>query len=580
MQTLLTDTGRRLRAFQQTDAWTYCLYAVIALLIIASGFELYDFIRRLAVEFHGISIDFLMTGRAALNGYVPYADHLDVKAPGTIVLGALSLLLTGDGRFLFAFKIVILLAIPVLIMVMTMRETRTLDRLRRTILTFSAFLLGSELSLYVMERGGNNSSNAEPFGVFFALLYLLVIAWDRRKMSYLRLGLASFFLLCTIGIKEPFLFVLLAMNLLLARDVRFFIRSFVAPLGIAAVTGIIVLTVLGYLSAYVTVGLGTILTDRIAGENSVFFRGLMVFNVYDAVTTYSHTGPVMGYVLATLLVLRPFPASGGKRRTELLAGATLLALLYSLYVTGFYGVVLGQLQYAFPFDNAAFLWLTVRCAGALALLVLLLLAVARFSPRLIIGIGLTGIAVYLVTFAIGSGDFLAQQYLLAVPFYAAAFLVFAERPRAFLIPVIFLIFMPFHHVKPDYAAKAAAANQFAANSSLWIPAAEQLDAMMDACAIDRYSAFGGPSNIVVRTHHSPMDHSYPQQSKHPDMRKRFLERLAASPVIFVDEEYLSTVEDAEVRSILQTNFTRNILTCAQGKIPQGVIVLFNAVTQP
>ncbi|MEX1096300.1 MAG: hypothetical protein WED34_09640 [Planctomycetales bacterium] len=572
----LYNTGRRHVRRLAHEHGRLLQYAILGILLLACVVQFRDLLLRLSVELHTTTGDFLIPGRAILNGYVPYRDHLDVKAPGVIFLGALSIILTGDGRAVWAFKLFIQCAIPILVMALAHRAATqgALDWFRRWTMMASAFLFGSELSLHVIERGGNNLNNAEPFGVFFALLYLLVIAWDRHRMSYLRLSFAALFMLCTLGTKEPFLFILLAIALLLARDVRFFVRSFLVPLAIASVAGVLVLGILGYLHAYLTVDIPTILLDRMSNDQSVFFRGLMSFRIYDAITRYSRVGPMLGYIGVILLALHPLYKRREAARDLWLTSATAFAALGVIYFTGMYWHVLDQLNHALPLDNPIFRAMTVKYAIAVVAGIFLAVLLARRSPRLLIEVALSGSAVYLVTFAIGSGNFLAQHFLLAVPFYAAIFLLFVENPR-FLWPIVLFPLIPFQHEKVDYAAKIRAAQHHAEYSQAFIPIAEDADALMRQCRFPQYYGLGHASGIGSYTKHSPTDQSYAELSGNPMLRERFVGRLMLAPVIFTDAEYLRRVEDTDVRSVLEGRFTETPPSCAQGMtLGGGVIMLF------
>lgn len=554
--------------FADGKAWKFLQYCLLAFLLLGCIVEGRDVLLRVAVELHTTTVDFLAAGRAALNGYVPYRDHLDVKAPGTIAIGALSLLVTGDYRFELALKIGMLLAIPVLMMILSYRGTRAQRGLVRWLLVTSAFLMGSEFMLYTVARGGNNLNIAEPFGIFFALLYLLVIAWDREKMSWLRLGMASLFMLCTIGIKEPFLLILLAMNMVIAKNMRFFVRSFLAPLGIALIVGTLILACLGYLTAYLTVDLPTILGDRMASHYSLAFRGIMVFRIVEDITQYSPIGPMMGYAILFLWTVHPLSTFNEKWKSMWLAAATVFALSSFIYFSGMFWLLGDKFNFAFPFSNPLFQYFFAKYVVSLVALIPLLQILFRSSKKLFRGVVLSGIALYLVTIAIGSGDFLFQHFLLVVPMYAAIFLLFIENPR-FLLPILLIAFMPFFHPKLDYDKLTRAADTLRQSTNQYSSMAREADDLMDRCGFRQYYALGGSSGIVTFTKHSPTDLAYGEVSDSPELRKRFIERLQMAPVIFSDDDYLNNVKADDVRTVIQSHFTAVPPPCAQGRTASG-----------
>ncbi|MDO8468407.1 MAG: hypothetical protein Q7S29_01470 [Candidatus Peribacter sp.] len=540
----------------------YIRYCLLALLLLGCAMESRDVWQRIAVEFHTRTDDFLIAGRAILNGYIPYKDHLDVKAPGAIFIGALSLLVTGDYRFEWALKIGMLLAIPVLMMILTFRGARTQHGLLKWLLMASAFLMGSEFMLYTVARGGNNLNNAEPFGIFFALLYLLTIAWDREKVSRLRIGLASLFLLCTIGIKEPFLFTLLAMSLVLSRNTRFFTRTFLIPLGIAMLSGTLILAVLGYLIPYLTVDIPTILGDRMTAPSSLQFRGLMSFRIVEDITQYSPVGPMMGYFVLLLWSTHPLFKFEDSRKHLWMASVAVFLLSSFVYFSGIFWIVWERLHYTFSIQSSLVQWLIIKYIASLVLVIPLLWMLFSRSKKLFGAVLLSGIALYLTTIAIGSGSFLAQHFLLAVPVYAGLFVLFSEQPK-FLFPLFLIALAPFFHPKTDYAQLTRSAEDAAFYSTQYKSIAAEADRLMDRCNFEQYYALGGIAGINTYTKHSPTDLAYAEVSDNAALRKRFMERLQMAPVIFTDDDYLQNTKDADVRATLEKYFAQEPSACAQ-----------------
>lgn len=551
-----------IRRFTDGTAWKLVQYCLLLFLLVACVVESRDVLQRIAVEWHTTTVDFLVAGRALLNGYVPYKDHLDVKAPGTIMIGALSLLVTGDYRFEWALKIGMLLALPALLMMLSLRKTRGRGWLLKVLLVSSAFLMGSELMLYTIVHGGNNLNNAEPFGIFFALLYLIVIAWDREKVSRLRIGLAALFLLCTIGIKEPFLLTLLAMSLVLSQNTRFFVRTFLIPLCIACVAGILLLGMLGMLVPYLTIDLPTIFGDRIASTYSLTFRGIMSYRIFEDITQYSPVGPVMGYVILLLWIAHPVFKGSEQAKKLWITAAAVCTLSAFFYFSGIFWIVLEKLQYSWSFQSAQMQWLALRYAASLVLSIGLL-ATLFFSSKKLFGVAvLSGIALYLTTIAIGSGSFLAQHYLLAVPLYAGLFVLFIEHPK-FLLPIFLIALAPFFHPEWNAEKLTREAQNFAEQSAQFKPIAAEADRLMDRCSFTQYYALGSIAGIGTYMKHSPTDLAYAEVSEDPMLRKRFIDRLQMAPVIFTDDDYLQNAKEADVRATLEAYFVQEPSACAQ-----------------
>ncbi len=506
---------------------------------------------------------------------------MDVKAPGVLFIGALSILISGDGRFQWIIKILMELSIPLILMIIAYRETRNLKKFWRIALLASSFVFGTELALNVFVRVGNNGNNAEPFGVFFGLLYLFTIAWDREKMSALRLTLASLFFASTVACKEPFIAVLFGMNIFLARDVRFIVRSFVIPCAVGISVYALLLATGGYLSSYLMVDIPTIVFDRMlaGGEHSLVFRGFWWFRIFESLGKYSHMGPMMEYTIIALLALLPFSQFTKVRQTwQWILALTMIALIFAVQKLALLGIVLSQLKFNFPLDNADFRMLLSQSIIALIAFIILTITLIRKHPKTVIWILAWGTAVYCINFAIASGNFLSQHFLLAIPAWATLFVVFVAQPRLTVIPLALISSMPFLHTEIDFPKRKALAIEAAYNINLLQPSAEQADALMKRCGFKQFYALGAIAGIASFMRHSPTDQSYAEFSEGPVLRKRFIERLSLAPVIFTDRTYLASMEDADARVILETSFTEKVPLCAQDHVNEDQYIALFRVT--
>lgn len=554
--------------------WQVHKYLIAGVLFLACVKELWDVVWRMSIEFHTTiccsGVAYMISGRGILNGLIPYKDLLDVKAPGVIFLAALSQLITGDERFIWMLQIIVLLAVPAIMMILTYHEMRTSDWFDRWTLIALSFLVGSAFLLYEVERAGRFET--ESFGTFFALLYLLVIVWDRQRMSYLRLGLASLLMLCTIGIKEPFLFILLAMNLLLSRDIYCFLRSFLIPLIISLLAGGLILAALGYLWPYLTIYLPTVIADRLPSDHGLLFRGIIIIRVLKDVALFSPV-PMLGYAIFYLWAVHPFFKFQERWKYLILSVLCIVLLALFFHFSSLYWQLVERLHYAFPLKDAFFVRLTIKYV-ALIVVALISLGILFFRSRELFWIVLlSSIAWYLVVFAIGSGDFHLNHYLLAIPAYAAVFLIFVgNRNRTvfsralFSLAIFPIVLIPFYHPKLQYNKKVQEAKtQFQAMQKAKL-AAKYADEVMDRCGITRYFALSGAGAIMAFTKHSPTDLGFTQSSfavQNPELRKRFLERLEVAPVVFVPLDFSQTNTDRDVRDYLQNQTTVRPPSCAE-----------------
>jgi hypothetical protein len=214
-------------------------------------------------------------GRGILNGLKPYADLYESKPPGVFLLAALSLWLTGGNRLYVLAHILAIAGLPFSLLVFSLRRAGNGSRCTRVFLGVLGFLFGCGLALYASYRSGGYQT--EAFGALFGVLYVLLVAGPSRPPSWQRTGLAAACLLGALGMKEPFLFSLLAAALFLAEDLRWLVRNFALPLGIALAAGVVALGALGYLKPYLTIYLPDILAGRFPATRTYLFEGMGQF---------------------------------------------------------------------------------------------------------------------------------------------------------------------------------------------------------------------------------------------------------------------------------------------------------------
>src|ERR1051325_2186251 len=206
---------------------------------------------------------YFTVGRGMLNGLQPYRDLFESKPPGMFLLAALSLLLTQGPLLATVADVLALLLPPALLAVFSWRGGSQLPLVRRSAFSVVAFIMGVLVMLYVEERAG--PVQTEVFGAFFAILYVLNIAWTgrpTRRSTFIN----GVLLLAAIGMKEPFLLTAFAGALLLSRDMKHFLQVFVFPLPIAAGLGVLGLLLIGVLPAYIDVYLPTMFARRITSN--------------------------------------------------------------------------------------------------------------------------------------------------------------------------------------------------------------------------------------------------------------------------------------------------------------------------
>ncbi len=247
---------------------------------------------------------YLTVGRGILNGLKPYTDLFESKPPGIYFLMALSQLFTGGERLATIIETLFLGLTPALFGLWMWRKTvhEKTDRVRQMMLISLSILLGILLSLRLQQIVGGLQT--ELFGVFFALTYVLALVWNDAPMGKVRIGIASFSLMCAIGLKEPFFLACLAAALLICNSPRAFVRSFIVPLIIAAAADGLILLLTGYWGGYWNFYLPAMLKSRIAGANDfpLWVKALWIRRLFASHTDYSPM-PLLGWVLAGSLAL-------------------------------------------------------------------------------------------------------------------------------------------------------------------------------------------------------------------------------------------------------------------------------------
>lgn len=462
--------------------------------------------------YNGDSPLFWAMGRGILNGLVPYRDLFETKPPGIFLLSSFSLLFGNDGRLEALLQALTFLLMPVTLALAAMRMHRGVTASAEALLALVSIAFGIMLALYSGERAGE--FQPESFGALMICCYAAVIAWDPRPPGIRRIVLASVFLASAIGIKEPFMLAGLAAALVLAQHPRDIIRSFVYPALIAGGAGILALAALGYLEPYLTIYLPEMMGRHIQMGAPLWRRGLD----------------------ATIIA------------RDLHAQSPLLALAAGTVFAG--SIVLRMRSHA--------TWPARACAAASAL-------GALYLASLAVGIG---------------GTYWNHHFVFAVPVYGAFFLVCVREMRrhwgawemrlAAATASVLVAAGSFQHPGVDYAARLEINRTDRLHT---MQAAEGIDAVLDACGIDRYLFLGANgSHPYGFTRHSPIGPLFVQyefwmDEHHGAFRGALLNAVDAAGFVVVDSIHLLGLTDVVQRE-LDTHFSSAPWPCAAG-IPLG-----------
>ncbi|MCL1955700.1 MAG: hypothetical protein FWF63_00125 [Fibromonadales bacterium] len=180
-------------------------------------------------------------GRGIINGIAPWGGLWDIKPPGIFFVSAISFKFFDSPVFTYYFQVFVLILTAVVPVV-----TYFLLSGYRSVSKFALSLLaGLLLALYSAERSGE--FQIESFGAAFgciAVLAMVVPNFEKRKVLWT--SLAAIGILGACGFKEPFLFPLFGVSLILCKDIKEWSWRFALPLAIAVSLGFVFLLVCGW----------------------------------------------------------------------------------------------------------------------------------------------------------------------------------------------------------------------------------------------------------------------------------------------------------------------------------------------
>ncbi|MBT4392652.1 MAG: hypothetical protein HOG89_03110 [Candidatus Peribacter sp.] len=225
---------------------------------------------------------FQTVGQGMLNGLLPYADLFETKPPGIFLLHALSLKIFGSQFLVKLLQAIVLLGIPVLVLAPAIARAQGKTNADRRLISLMSLLFGVLLSLYTANQAGLGLP--ESYGAFAVILYFVYLITNHNS-SIARSIILGILMLITVGLKEPFLFVILAGVILLQKDL---LSSFVYPLCIAIIFGLIALLALGLAVPFFQVYLPHMFGYHIAQhEGSAFVHALEIWRTFINIGAYS-----------------------------------------------------------------------------------------------------------------------------------------------------------------------------------------------------------------------------------------------------------------------------------------------------
>lgn len=221
---------------------------VLLLSIVVLGIELLTvFWTELNGRFDDDALIYFAMGRGILNGLIPYRDLFETKPPGIFVLSALSLKLGGT-LFAKLMQIIALATIPCSLIVAARRILSPVEEGMHHLLFLLACVLGLLLSLYAETFSGG--FQVESLGAAVTMLYLSLVALAPDWWGWKRMIVGSICIAVAVMLKEPFILVIGAGNILLANKPASIVTTFALPAAFAAIVILLMLTVSGSLTPY------------------------------------------------------------------------------------------------------------------------------------------------------------------------------------------------------------------------------------------------------------------------------------------------------------------------------------------
>lgn len=463
-------------------------------------------------------------GRGILNGLVPYADMYENKPPGVFLVSALSFAVTGDVYICSALSVIsqIIVGITPFIAVAVMLRRRNVSASSCLSLSGAALLPGLLILMYCQNRSGQ--FQIETMGSAFICIYILITAFLKTKSIKLyspSLIIAGFFLMCAVMFKEPFVIIAAVCGLCFSQSIHDALYKIVMPLIYGGIMGVMVLLFSGTLIPYLTIYLPHMTGSHISIYGSPFVRGLMFHKLFNNLGKFS--GGLAAIVLISLLL---FAVIRCKRQFEKSPG-------------------------------------TVKTIAALIIFQILKITAMVYAVSFCVGLG---------------GQYYNHHYVFAVPFYNCliifvlkyAYDAFAGfktlRPplglkRNFLAGIFICLLIFFVSSAAVMHIGDFKANQTVLNNNKTLrQQAEYVDAVLDACDVDRYQYLGFNGDCFYGfTKHSPLGPVFIQDPKNfvtnnTWFTENMLKQLDQAEIIIFRANYTDCIKQ-EVSNIINKNFT-------------------------
>lgn len=447
-------------------------------------------------------------GRGILNGLTPYTDLFETKPPGMFLISALSLWLVDSIHLANVLQGVAEITIIVALIVPTVVACKTFRTGKTVFFIASTLVFGCLLVAYTVQQAGHFQS--ESFGAAALALYAAYTMSTRNYKSIPYILVSALCFAFAIGVKEPFIFIALAVSLLATRKPKDLLFTYFLPLGIALIAGTIFMVAIGYLRPYLEVYLPEMLSGRAGYFNvPVWYYIFLVSKLLGSLWSFSK--PLAVAIVLVWSACIAFAASAWKSPQKVVSLFLVVASFTVLIVT------LGaRVEYVSEHGGSVSSLLVLLGVSMCVYVATTYALLHRFLSSEEKNDILKASAVFLgsillTTYVMGSGGFLRQHYGFPVALYAVLYMMFVtysiqswsivfHRWVYYLVTLLTgvgMVMLPIAHIKTDLQQRIA-------GDAGQRKVAAQVDAIMDACTYERYVLVGSTTFPYQHTTHSPI----------------------------------------------------------------------------
>jgi hypothetical protein len=546
-----------------------------------------------ALHHGGDGAIYTAVGRGILQGLIPYIDLFETKPPGMFLLTALSLAFTGSIHLANILQASVEAGMVAALFFSAWYLTSSLQRFDRFLLVLCALAWAMVMMFYAAARAGHMQT--ESFGSFFLVLYAMMLLCPRER--WLWVSGAGALMMVAIGLKEPFALVALACAFILMPERRLWWGAGV-PLVLVLLIGTVILAFLGYLGPYV----GVYLPEMAGGRLQSFGEPLWLLALFPqkVLGDLWNFSPLFLLSIVALFASSLMMSVASWDTKKKWIGSLFLLCTYPLLLLCLHALLRVGIAWHVPF--------AVLFVGTVVMMAMAFSGAGMLLKRVIPGwqwadmcmFGSHILAIILATAAAGTGGFLSQQLVFAVPLYAALLLNVLRRSRdhwhfsavrwlstvPLFLGVLALILLPPVVIARD-RTMLRVRNDRAQRQAIMI------DALLTSCDWDRYLILGEPHVPYEYTEHLPygpgftrVGFAFPVDWRPPPVRHlqdEFLRSIERTPFIIArrlegeGQEILLNGEflPGAVVAYLERNFSMLPPPCAaHGTPPEEQLFLY------